>query len=248
MLIVRQLLPEPAEIDPAAAHAAAQRPAPPGRPWVLVNMVASLCGATAVDGVSGGLGGPADKVVFSAIRAVADVILVAAGTARAESYGPPRTPPERRAERTARGQTPYPRLALVTRSLRLDTTSTLFTEAPERPLVFTVAGAPADRRAALDAVAEVVTAGDEGVDLGAVLTDLYERGARVVLVEGGPGLNGQLVEAGLVDELDLSLAPLLVGGESDRLAHGMSPPMPEPMALAHLWEGDGQLFGRYVRQ
>lgn len=247
MLAVRQLLPEPAEIDPAAAHAAAHRPAPAGRPWVLVNMVASIDGATAVDGVSRGLGGPADKVVFSAIRAVADVILVAAGTARAESYGPPRTPADRQAERVARGQAAHPRFALVTRSLQLDPASAMFTDAPEPPLVYTVAGAPPERLAALAERAEVVTLGRDGVDLAAVLADLHTRGARLVLAEGGPGLNGHLVAAGLVDELDVTLSPLLAGGDSARLAHGPAA-VPTPMDLAHLWEADGMLFGRYVRR
>ena len=248
MLAVRQLLPEPAEIDPAAAHVAASRPAPVGRPWVLVNMVASVDGATAVDGVSGGLGGPADKVVFSAIRSVADVILVAAGTVRAEGYGPPRTSAPRREERVARGQAPSPRLAVVTRSLDLDPSAAMFADAGERPIVFTVVDAPAAPRAALEQVAEVVTMGDHDVDLGAVLADLGGRSAHVVLVEGGPGFNGQLVAAGLVDELDVSLAPLLVGGTSARLAHGALSAPPRAMDLAHLWEADGVIFARYVRR
>ncbi len=243
---VRQLLPEPAEITPAAAHAAAHRPTPADRPWVLVNMVASIDGATVVDGVSGGLGGPPDREVFSAIRAVADIILVAAGTARAEAYGPPKTPADRRAERVARGQAPFPRIALVTRSLDLDPRNALFTEAPEPPLVFTVGAAPADRRAALAGVAEVIDMGDHDVDLTAVLAHLYRIGARTVLAEGGPSLNGQLVAHGVVDELDVSVSPLLVGGDSPRLAHG-DHAQPEPMELAHLWEADGLLFARYVR-
>ncbi|QXC62490.1 pyrimidine reductase family protein [Aquihabitans sp. G128] len=244
---MRQLLPVPAaDVDPAAAHAAAARPAPEGRPWVLANMVASADGATAVEGRSEGLGGPADKAVFSALRSVADVILVAAGTARAESYGPPRTPADRRAEREARGQAPYPRLALVTRSLDLDPTSAMFTEATAPPVVFTVTSAPTARRQALDGLAEIVDVGDDGVDLAAALGWLADRGVATVLCEGGPSLNGQLLAAGLVDELDLTTSPLLVGGDSARAAHG---PDGEPLdvELAHLWEADGVLFARYVR-
>ncbi len=248
MLDVRQLLPEPADVDVAAAHAAATRPAPPDRPWVMINMVASADGATAVDGVSAGLASPADKVVFSALRAVADVILVAAGTTRAEGYGPPRTPADRRAERAARGQAPFPRVALVSRSLDLDPGGSLFTEAPEPPLVYTGDGAPPARRRALEPVAEVVVVGPgHDVDLVALLADLHGRGARLVLAEGGPQLNGQLLAADVVDELDVSISPLLVGGSSARLAHGPDR-TPTPMALAHLWEADGMLFGRYVRR
>lgn len=247
MLAVRQLLPEPAEVDPTAAHAAAHRPAPADRPWVLLNMVASVDGATAIDGVSGGLGGPADKAVFRAIRAVADVIVVAAGTARAEGYGPPRTSAEDQAVRVGRGQTPYPRLALVTRSLDLDPTSPMFAEAPEPPLVFTVASAPDDRRRALAEVAEVVDLPGDGVDPVDLLADLHRRGHRVALAEGGPSLNAQLVAAGVVDEVDLSLSPKLVGGTSSRVALG-GLEHPADLDLAHLWEADGLLFARYVRR
>lgn len=244
---MRQLLPDPADVDPATAHAAAVRTPPSGRPWLLVNMVASVDGATAVDGRSGALGGPADKAVFSAIRAVADVILVAAGTARAESYGPPRTPEARQHERRSRGQRPFPRLALVTRSLDLDPTAPLFADAVEAPLIYTTADAPSDRRRALDPVAEVVALGADGVDLSAVTADLADRGHSVVLAEGGPGLNGQLVAAGLVDEVNVSIAPVLVGGDSARLAHGPNELDPAALTLAHLWVADGVLFARYLR-
>jgi len=243
---VRQLLPEPAEIDPGAAHAHASRPAPADRPWVLLNMVASIDGATAVDGVSGGLGGPADQAVFGAIRAAVDVILVAAGTARAESYGPPRTSESRQADRLARGQRAKPRMALVTRSLDLDATTSLFTEATEAPLIFTTDDAPPDRLHSFDGLAEVVSMGQHGVDLRRALSHLHAEGARTVLVEGGPSLNGQLTEAGLVDEVNLSLSPLLVGGDSARMVHSEQA-APLPMALAHLWEQDGLLFARYCR-
>ncbi len=247
MLGVRQLLPEPAEIDPVVAHATAHRPAPDHRPWVLLNMVASVDGATTLDGVSGGLGGPADKVVFSAIRAAADVIVVAAGTARAEGYGPPRTSGANRSARMERGQSAYPRLAVVSRSLELDPASPMFAEAPEPPLVFTVAGAPPDRHRALAAVAEVVLLDGEGVDPVALFADLHRRGHRTVLVEGGPSFNAQLVAAGLVDEVNLSLSPVLVGGTSARMAHGGAE-HPTDLVVAHLWEGDGLLLARYVRR
>jgi riboflavin-specific deaminase-like protein len=244
---VRQLHPVPADVDPGQAHAAARRPSPGDRPYLLVNMVASIDGATAADGLSGGLSGPADRVVFSAIRSVADVILVAAGTARAEGYGPPRTTPERRAARLERGQDAVPRLAVVTRTLDLDPESRLFTEALERPLVLTVADAPAGRAAALADRAEVVAVGEHDATPAALLAALHQRGARVVVAEGGPSLNGQLVAAGLVDELNLTLSPLLVGGTSTRLAHGPDG-APERMQLAHLWTEDELLFARYVRR
>lgn len=244
---VRQLLPEPGDVDPMRAHAVARRPAPPARPWLLLSMVASVDGATAIDGLSGGLGGPGDKAVFGALRAVADVILVGAGTARAETYGPPRTPPARQAERRDRGQSPFPRLALVTRSLDLDPSGPMFTESPEPPLIYTVADAPKQRRAALDPVAEVVVGEPTSVDLSGVMADLHRRGARVVMGEGGPTLSGQLAAAGLIDELDLTFSPHLVGGTSPRSVVG-SNAGPADLDLAHLWEHDGALFARYVRR
>ncbi len=244
---MRQILPEPAEVDPATRHSTAERPAPADRPWVLVNMVTSADGATAVDGVSGALGGEADRVVFSAIRAVADVIVAAAGTVRADGYGPPRTPAPRRAEREARGQTPFPRLAVVSRSLDLDPDLPLFTEAPERTVVFTTAGADAHRIAALSPVADVVFAGEgSSVEPAAMVSHLHRLGARTVLVEGGPGLNGAFLDADLVDELNVTIAPALVGGSSPRLASGASEHV-RPLRLAHLWEAGGVLLARYVR-
>lgn len=210
-------------------------------------MITSVDGATAVDGASGGLGGAGDREVFSAIRAVADVIIAAAGTMRAEDYGPPRTPSSRQAERSARGQTPFPRLAAITGSLDLDPASPMFTEAAEKPLLYTVAEALPSRRRALADRAEIVTAGPDRVELNQVLDDLAARGVSIVLVEGGPGLNGQFVADGLVDEVNVSTAPALVGGPSPRLAHGAEARDASGLSLAHLWEADGFLFSRYTR-
>ena len=248
---VRQLLPEPlAEVDPYAAHAAtlAADPRPAGRPRVAANMVASVDGATAIAGRSGALGGPADKLVFRAIRATADVILVAAGTVRAETYGPPRTSPEAQAARVARGQAPHPRLAIVSASLDLDAGSSLFTEAPEPPLVLTVDDAPAARLQALASVAEVVRLGPGPVAADAILAALHDAGAEHVVCEGGPTLNGQLVAAGLVDAINLSVSPVLVAGDSLRVAVGDGAAA-LGLALAHVWhdEADDLLFLRYVR-
>lgn len=245
---MRQLLPVAlAEVDPVAAYAGDARPTPTGRPWVLVNMVASVDGATAVDGRSGALGGPVDRAAFTAIRAVPDVILVAAGTARAEGYGPPRTPTDLQRARAARGQTAKPRLALVTRSVELDFAGELFADPASRCLVITPEDAPAERLAAAATVADVVTAGRGGVDLPAALAQLGAAGATVVLAEGGPSLLGQLAAANLVDELCLTLSPTLVAGESARIVHG--PDLPgglDPLHLERVLEQDGVLLLRYV--
>jgi len=238
--------PYPAEVDPAVVYEAMERPPPAGRPWVMINMVTSADGGTAVDGVSRPLGGPPDQRVFSAVRAAADVILVGAGTVRAEHYGRPRTPERLQARRRQRGQAPFPRVAVVSASLCFDGDA-LGGGAPERPLVFTVAGADAGRRAGLEGMAEVVEAGVDQVDLGRALADLGARGARVVLVEGGPSLNGQLVEADLVDELCLTVSPCLVAGSSARVVADSAGGQ-WPCQLTHVLEEEGFLFLRYRRR
>jgi riboflavin biosynthesis pyrimidine reductase len=231
---VRQLLPVAIdEVDVAAVVAAEARARVDGRPWLLLNMVATADGASAVGGLSGPLGGPADKRVFAAIRGAADVVLVAAGTARAEDYGPARARPD---------GSPGPRIAVVTRSGELDPGSRLFSGGS--PIVVTCAACPPERRAALEAVAEVVVAGVEQVDLATALLILP---ARVVLCEGGPSLNGQLIAAGLVDEWCLSLSPLLAAGTSTRVAVGPDA-TPAEMRLDRLFDDDGFLFLRYLRR
>jgi riboflavin biosynthesis pyrimidine reductase len=235
---VRQLLPEPVEqVVPATLVAADARPPHPTRPWLAVNMIAAADGATAAAGRSGALGGPADKEMFAALRGIADVVLVAAGTARAEDYGPARPRPDGR---------PGPRIAVVTRSGGLDPGARLF--GGGAPIVVTCEACPPARRDALSAVAEVVVVGTSDVDLAAGLAALGERGADVVLCEGGPTLNGHLVAADLVDEWHLTTAPLLAGGTSKRAAVGPEPPGGlRRLRLDRLLEADGLLLARYLR-
>jgi riboflavin-specific deaminase-like protein len=243
---MRQLLPGPADVDPFEAHARAARPAPPGRPWMALNMVTSTDGAISIDGRSGSLGSDADRQVFRALRAVADVIIAAGGTVRAEGYGPPKPTEEVRAARTARGQAAFPRMAVISGSLDLDETSDYFTRAPEPPLVYTSSAAPADRVAALREVADVQVAGDEQVDVAQVAAHLGSLGVRCALVEGGGVLNGHFLAADLIDELNLTLAPMLVGGGARR-AVSSADEFPRHLELAHLWEAEGALFARYLR-
>jgi len=243
---VRQLLPEFADIDPFEAHATAARPAPPGRPWMALNMVTSTDGAIAIGGRSGSLGSEADHQVFRAIRAVGDVIIAAGGTVRAEGYGPPKPTEAVRAARVERGQTAYPRMVVVSGSLELDEGSSYFTEAPEPPLVYTVARAPEARLAALRKVADVQIAGEESVDLAAMADHLGSLGVRCAVVEGGGVLNGHLLTDDLIDELNLTVAPLLVGGTARRAVASVAE-HPRRLELAHLWESEGNLLARYVR-
>lgn len=245
---MRRLWPDPGVIDDVAAMVAADpRPAPAGRPWLLVNMITSLDGAITIDGRSGGLGRPADRAMFSALRAVADVILVGAGTARAEGYGPPRPPDATRQARAARGQAEAPRVAIATRRLDLDLGAPLFVEAEEPPLLLVCEATPAARRATAGEVAEVVVAGEDTVDWHLALRELHARGAATVTCEGGAQLNGDLLLADVIDEWALTVSPLLVGGEADRSVTGPLPPVPRAMRLEWLIEGDGLLLTRWLR-
>jgi riboflavin biosynthesis pyrimidine reductase len=224
---VRQLLPEP--IDPVALRDVyADLPLRTDRPSVRLNMIASVDGATAVAGVSGGLGGPADKHLFATLRSLADTVVVAAGTVRRERYGPGAVP-----------------IAVITRSCALDWEAPFFTSPVARPIVVTVSDAPSDSRARAAEVADVIIAGDERVDLRFAVSALGERGARRVLAEGGPTLNGELARAALLDEVCLTISPRLVGGDSRRILSGELLPQPTGLHLRSLCEEDGFLFLRF---
>ncbi|MFC4063182.1 pyrimidine reductase family protein [Planomonospora corallina] len=217
----------------------------PGGPWLRVNMVASADGATWLAGLSGGLSGKGDRKVFGVLRGLADVILAGAETVRSEGYGPARPRESWRALREGRPAAPV--IAVVSGRLELDFTSPLFTEAEPgaRTIVVTCGAAPADRRAQAARHADVIVAGDERVDLAAAVKALAERGLERVLCEGGARINGQLAAAGLIDELCLTVSPLLVGGGAVRVLDG--PDVLTGLRLVHVLEEDGFLFTRYVR-
>jgi riboflavin biosynthesis pyrimidine reductase len=232
--------------DVAAAVAAEERHARPGRPWVMTNMIATIDGATAVDGLSGGLGGAGDKAVFMALRAVADVIVAGASTVREEQYRAPTPSDEVMADRVARGQAPRPRIAVVTRSLNLDLDLPLF-DGRHRPFIITTESAAPERLEPLAEVAEVIQAGEASVDLAAALGQLAERQTTTVLCEGGPSLNGQFVADGLVDEWNLTISPTLLAGDARRAAVGpLSSGPPGGMELSRVWADDSFLFCRWV--
>ena len=245
---MEQLFPSPVEdVDTAKLFANDARPAKEPLPWVVSNMITSIDGAIEIDGVSGGLGGPADKVVFGAIRAIADVILVGSGTVIAENYRRPQIPPEMQAVRKARGQTSLPRIAIVSGSLSIEVDHRVF-DPQARPIVVTHAGAPPDRKRALEEVADVIVAGERSVDLRAALATLCSSGTNTVLLEGGPSLNGAMASAGLIDEMCVSLAPHLAGGNASRMLVGTHSAAPGDMLLDRVLHQDGFLFLRYLRQ
>jgi riboflavin-specific deaminase-like protein len=244
---VRRLIPSTAAEPVEAVYAGLTLPTRPDRPWVALGMVSSIDGAATVGGETAALGGSADHHAFRALRGACDAILVGAGTVRIEGYGPAAGTPARRRDREDRGLAPAPRLVIVSGSLDLDPRARAFSDPAHPPLVVTHAAAPAAQVAALSNVAEVVTCGETEVDVLGLLRALEERGLRRILCEGGPSLNGVLLEADVVDELFLTIAPVLLAGSAPRIAHGPRAFAPRRMRLAELREHEGELLLRYER-
>jgi riboflavin biosynthesis pyrimidine reductase len=241
---VRQLFPDHVDdVDLLRAYAVAATGA-----HVRVNFVTSADGAATVGGLSDGLSGTADKRVFGALRTLADVVLVGAGTARAEGYGPAKASADRQQWRLAHGYAAIPPIAVVSGGGDLDVTTPFFTDAVARPIVYTLSAVGPARLAALRGVADVVTFDGDAVPVDAVVADLAGRGLRRVLCEGGPHLFGDLLAAGLVDELALTVSPLLAGGSLPRIVAGDALPVARRMTLAHVLTDDGFLFLRYVAE
>jgi riboflavin biosynthesis pyrimidine reductase len=245
------------------------------QPWLRANMVVSVDGAASLVGRSGGLSGRADRLVFSVLRSLADVVLVGAATARTERYRPAAERATWAVLRDGRAATPP--IAVVTRELSLDPDSPLIVGAPagSRTIVLTTAAAPAARRAAVARHADVIVAGLDSLTPAAVIGALAERNYRRLLTEGGPSLLAQLTAAGLLDDLCLTISPLLEGGRAGRI---LTAPDDEPgpgtacgprtaggagstgwpgnagepwagprLRLAHVLEDQGALLCRYLR-
>lgn len=219
---------------------------PDGVTRIVANFVSSADGAVEVDGRSGGLSTPPDRTVLDLGTDLADVVLVAAGTAAAEGFTGVR-PDGRMADRRRRfGLAPVPATAVVTGTGRsLDPAAPVLTDTLVPTLVFTCAAVPGRlRRSWADAGAEVVLTGDGGVDLAAVRAELARRGLHRVNCMGGPALFGSLAEAGLVDELRLTVAPFLVSGPAGRIARGTGMD-PARLELLSVLAGDDTLLVRY---
>jgi riboflavin biosynthesis pyrimidine reductase len=218
--------------------------------WVRGNMIASLDGGATDDGKAGGLAGAGDRALFSLMRHAADVILVGAATVRIENYSGAQPPLAARQERQRRGQAEVPPIAVITRSGNLDPSSRLFTRTEVPPLILTTSRFRDDAHRRLGSVAEVIDASGpqpDSVDPATVLKILADRGLYRVLTEGGPLFLGTLIESGLLDELCLTVAPILVGGGSKRIVTGLGN-VHTTMRRSHLLaDDDGYLYSRYVR-
>lgn len=233
--------PAPGPIDETTLRAS--YPWPRER-WVRAMMAMTLDGAVAgPDGVSGSISSTADRVVLSTVRHHADAVVIGAGTLRAERYGPLRVPADVVEVRRREGRADHPRLVVVSRSLALPWDLDLWTQAPVPPLVVT-AGDP-DRPEVAQArshVAVEVLVG-ETVDPDRLIERLAELGLTRVVVEGGPHLLAQVVRSGCLDEIDLTLSPVMVGGGQEGTGAAGDP---RRFDLAHVIAADGFLFTRYL--
>ena len=246
---MKRIFPSEMNLDPIDFYDQVRTPHV-DRPWLLLNMITSIDGSTHISGTSGGLGGPADQRVLGTLRSFADVILVGSGTVQAENYRTPHAPDgESGKRRIERKQDQHPRLAVLSGSGNLDSGIPMFDQDESKgakPLIYTSENGNENLSENFQEKAEVVTLGVGPVDLSFVLRDLFDRGAKVVLAEGGPSLNHQLVEAQLVDELCLTISPLLVGGESSSIINGPVFSDPHQFQLNGLATEDRFLFCRYL--
>ena len=220
--------------------------------WLRANMVATADGAASLNGLTQGISSDTDRRVFALLRTLCDVILVGASTVREEKYKPAR--PQELWSHLREGRPTTPPIAVVSRRLDLDPDSPLITAAPPhaRTIVITTASAPEVRRGLVARFAEVIIAGQDTVDLTTAVDELSKRGHRRMLAEGGPRLLAQLAEAGLLDELCLTIGPLMAGPGAPRIVAGTpgTGPVatPLPLTLAHVLEDDGFLLCRYTRK
>jgi riboflavin biosynthesis pyrimidine reductase len=229
---VRQLVPAAGQVDDLESFYA-----PPDERHLRMGFVQSLDGAIAVGGKSKGLQSPADLRVFRTLRAVSDAVMVGAGTARQESYGPVRLTPEGLAWRERTGRDSDVPLVVVSRSggRGLDTERL----APSTIVLTSEAGARIS-----DVPFEQVVCGIDQVDLTSGLDILAARGYRRIVCEGGPTLFTDLLGLGLVDELCLTVSPLLAGGVPPMLA--TPPEQAAPLRLLSLLQDDDVLLGRWA--
>ncbi|MFI1565197.1 pyrimidine reductase family protein [Streptomyces sp. NPDC020490] len=236
------------ELADAYAH---PEPTAGGRrvPWLRANMVSTLDGAAQHEGRSQPISCAADMRIFGTLRALADVVVVGAETVRQEGYRPARARAEFARRREAAGQRPVPAIAVVSASLDLDFSLPLFTSPLVPTLILTGAAADPGRRTAAErAGAQVVIAGDGvGVDPVRAVAALGELGHTRLLTEGGPRLLGQMVASGVLDELCLTVSPMLTAGDAQRIAGGPSVAVPRRFSLVSLLEEEGFLFSRYAR-
>ena len=220
--------------------------APEGRPFVFVNMVSTIDGRAQVSGRTRELGDEADLEMLLELRAIADAVLIGTGTLRAEGYARLVGSEERRARRVAAGLAPDPTAVLLSRSLDLPWDAGLFA-APEQPILVYTGAATEGAREVPDVAAPVEVVRLPDPTPAAMLADLRARSVAALLTEGGPTLNSALLGAGLVDELFLTIAPVLTG-EPDAIRIVEGDGLPGPLRGRPVWvlRARGELFLRYA--
>lgn len=216
------------------------------RPYVALNMIASIDGRAAIHGRSGALGNPTDRRLLHGLRSIADAVLVGAGTARAENYGRIIRDPDVRRAREENGLRPEPLAVVVSGRLHLPADLPLLREPEADVVVVTRAGS--GELPSSSAHVRYLRSDRDMVNLGAALRELrHDYGVRAVLCEGGPHLAGMLLAAERLDELFLSLAPVLAGGEDGLITIVRGPPLDPPVAadLVTVHRDGSRLFLRY---
>ena len=207
---------------------------PPGGWWLRANMVSTVDGAAvAPEGVTRGISSDHDRDILALLRALADVIVVGAGTAHKEGYGPEKVRKVHAPLRAAAGQPPAAPIAVTSAKLDLDLDGPLFriADPSARTILLTTQAAPADRLRAAREVADVAVVGTDAVDLVAAVAALTERGHRRILCEGGPHLLRNIFAAGVLDELCLTISGTVLGGDAFRILNG--PDAARPADPAH---------------
>ncbi|MFL5907234.1 MAG: dihydrofolate reductase family protein [Solirubrobacterales bacterium] len=240
---VRRLLPEPADTTVAEQLATLELKelARPERPYLVLNFASTLDGRAAIDGRSGPIGSVTDTELLQRLRTRVDAVMIGAGTMRAERYGRMVSDPQLRAYRERTGLAHDPLAVIVSNRLGLPWDASLFTDGGGRVVIFTAS----DQEPPQTATPVTVVRHPDGVELDRALEWLrWERGICSVLCEGGPTLHGRLREGGLADELFLTVAPKIAGGEGPRVLEGALPDIDE-VELAWLLESDSELFARY---
>ncbi|MDO4254139.1 MAG: dihydrofolate reductase family protein [Kocuria sp.] len=218
---MQRLWPEPQVVEVQQLREHYARTWPDAKVGAAAMMVASLDGASSLDGLSGGLSSPTDQMLMDVLRSVADVVIVGSATLLAEGYKGLAVSSESAAWRVANGLPPHPVLAVVSGSLQMDPQVSFLAEAPVPPLILTGAQAPPDKVKALSEVADVVMAGeDRHVDPVWAHHELVARGYQRVQCEGGPNILSQWHGAGRIAQLNLTVADAVAGGDSGRILRG----------------------------
>lgn len=210
------------------------------------NFVATADGAANHQGVSGGLGGPADKKVFNLLRRLADAVVVGAGTVRAEGYAGELLDAQGQQWRLDHNLSAHPGLVIISGSLDIESDAEIFSRSPVQPIVLTTESAQPERRRRIAEVADVVVAGVDALDVEAGLAELSSRGNTRLLCEGGPGVFGAFQAADRVDELCLTFSPSLAGGGSPRIVSGPEHEL-QALTLNHVLVSGSELLLRYSR-